>query len=147
MSEEVLMRLRTLWEVRLSRIPDVAPGDRTRELGAFAELFASGKFEKQWALEHLREVVSMGERVDLDRDVMEYLVSCAPDMPLLTVRCLDGLIEGSREDWRISVSRETIREILSAAIQSADVDAQREAKEVANRLIARGYSDFYDLAQ
>jgi hypothetical protein len=146
-SEEILTRLRTLGEMRLSSIPKVAPGDRTRELGAFAELFASGKFEKQWALEQLREVVTLGERVDLNRDVIEYLASCAPDMPLLTVRCLEGLIEGSREDWRISVRRETIRDILSAAIQSADVDAQREAKEVANRLIARGYSDFYDLAQ
>ncbi len=78
---------------------------------------------------------------------MEYLANCAPDMPLLTVRCLEGLIEGTREYWRISVRGKTIREILAAATQGTDVDAQREASRVANRLVARGYSDFEDLAR
>jgi len=146
-SEEVLTRLRTLWEVRLGSLPEAVPDNRTRELGAFAELFASGKFDKQWALEQLSEVVSLEGQVDLDRDVMQYLASCALDMPLLTVRCLEGLIERTREDWRIFMRRETVREILAAAIQSTNIDAQREAKELANRLVARGYSDFHDLAQ
>jgi hypothetical protein len=146
-SEKVLTRLRALWEVRLKSVPEVAPDHRRRELGAFAKLFASGKFDKAWALEQLSEVVSWGGQVDLDRHVMEYLASCAPDMPLFTVRCLEGLIEGTRAYWRISVRGETIRGILAAATQSADVDAQREAKKVANRLVARCYSDFGDLAR
>jgi hypothetical protein len=145
--EEILTRLQALWEMRLRSIPEVVPDHRGKELGAFAELFASGKFDKRWALEQLSEVVSLGGEVDLDQDVLEYLASCAPDMPLLTVRCLEGLIEETGKDWRISVRRETIREILYAAIQSSDVDAWQEAKEVANRLVAYGYSDFQDLAR
>jgi hypothetical protein len=146
-SEEILRRLKTLGEVRLSNIPEVAPDDRARELGAFAGLFASGRFDKQWALEQLSKIVFLGGKVDLDQDITEYLASCAPDMPLLSVRCLEGLIEGNRDDWRIFVRKETIRELLVSAIQGSNRDAQREAKEVANRLVARGYSDYYDLAR
>jgi hypothetical protein len=144
-SEEVLTRLRALWEMRLRSMPEAAPDHRARELGAFAELVATGKFDKRWALEQLNEVVALGGQVDLDRGVIDYLADCASDMPSLVVRCLEGLIEETREEWRIFATRDSIREILTAAAQSSDADPQRGAREVANRLVARGYSDFQDL--
>jgi hypothetical protein len=144
-SEELLTRLRALWEIRLRSLSEVAPDHRARELGAFAELFATGKFDQQWALEQLHEAVASDGRVDLDRTVIDYLTDRASDMPLLVVRCLEGLIEGVREDWRIFVTRDAILKILTASAQSADGDAQRAAREVANRLVARGYSDFQNL--
>jgi hypothetical protein len=144
-SEEVLTRLRALWEIRFRSLSEVAPDHRARELGAFAELFATGKFDQQWALEQLNEAVALGGRVDLDRVVIDYLTDHASGMPLLVVRCLEGLIEGVKEDWRIFVKRDAIREIITAAAQSTHADAQRAAREVANRLVARGYSDFQNL--
>jgi hypothetical protein len=54
---------------------------------------------------------------------------------------------GNSDYWRISVRRELIRDILATVIQSADVDAQREARGVANRMVARGFSDFDALAR
>jgi hypothetical protein len=143
-SEETLTRLQTLWEVRIRSMPEVAPDHRAEELGAFTELFASGKFDKRWALEQLNQAVSFGQ-VNLDRDITEYLATCAADMPLLAVRCLKQLIDSTREFWRVSARGKDIRNILTAANRSVDVDAQREARELANRLVARGYPDFQDL--
>lgn len=146
-SEEVLARLRTLWEVRLNSLKELAPDQRAKELGAFVDMFASGKFNRRWSMEQLNEALSLGAQVDRDRDVMEFLTSHASDMPLLAVRCVGKIIETTEEHWRMLVRRESIREILTLATRSTDEEAQREAKEQANRLVARGYSDFNDLTQ
>jgi hypothetical protein len=146
-SEEVLTRLRTLWEVRCNRLKELAPDQRANELGAFVDMFASGKFDGRWSMEQLNEALSLGAQVDRDRNVIEYLTSHASDMPLLAVRCVGKIIETTKEHWRMLVRRESIREILTVATRSTDEEAQREAKEQANRLVARGYSDFNHLAQ
>jgi len=144
-SEELLTRLRALSEIRLGRMPKVAPDHRARELGAMAALFATGKFDSRWALEQVNKVVTLGGNVDFDREVIDYLTACASAMPTLVVRCLEGFIEAVREEWRILAARDSIRKILTTAARTQDVNAQQGAREVANRLVARGYSDFQDL--
>ena len=142
-SEDILARLRDLWDFRR----EIASEARISELEAFAEFFASGQFDKRWALEQLNAALTLSGQVVLDRQVAEYLVDCVPEEPLLAVRCLRNILEATRESWRISVRQARVRGVLTTAIQGTDEAAQQEARELANRLVARGFSSFQDLAQ
>ena len=140
-SEDVLARLRDLWDFR----GEIASEARVSELKAFAGFFASGQFEKRWALEQLDAALSLSGQVVLDRQLAEYLTDCVPEEPLLAVRCLRSTIEVTRESWRVSVRQASIRDVLTTAIQGTDQAARQEARELANRMVARGFADFQDL--
>jgi hypothetical protein len=55
------------------------------------------------------------------------------------------LVEGDTEGWHIDVWREEATVIFKSARDSGDADAQRLARELINRLIAKGNRRFEDL--
>jgi len=146
-SDEVLNRLKMLWEQRLAAAQaSASPASHAAELAAFGWWFASAKFDNTWAIDQLLEVLRLVGKVDADRRVVERLAVLVVDMPRQTVKCLHRIVEGDEKRWNILGWREHARMILAAAIQGSDSEA-RQAVDLVHRLGARGYLDFRDLLQ
>jgi len=143
-SPEILGRLKYLWEKRIE-LAKQAPEYHKSEISAFGWWFISRKFEGEWAISQLLDVLSIAGKVERDDSVIEQLAVLVERMPLQCILCLRAIAEGDREGWRIYMAREHVRSILSATIHSPNSEAAEEAKKLINYLGSRGYFEFGDL--
>lgn len=142
----VLERLRAFWVWRLEVARAASsPASHAQELGAFGWWFVSGRFDDTWSMDRLLESLRLGWDADPNHVIVERLAALAPAMPMPAVECLELIIEGDKEGWRIHGWRAEARAILAAAVKSGDERARRSAVDLINRLSARGNLDFRDL--
>jgi hypothetical protein len=112
----------------------------------FSWWFASGKFDSNWAIAQLKDVIRLVKDIDYDDQLLPHLVALAPLMPLSVVECLSLMADELRsEDWSFSYYQEDSGTILLTALQSGDEASHRLAEDLINRLLARGIADFRDL--
>jgi len=139
---EILSRLQTLWNSRLevARRPGSVSNYRD-EMAAFGWWFASGKFDEEWSLTQLREVLLLEKKVDGDDFVVERLAALAPKYPRIVVECLGLMIEGDEEGYGVEMWRDSAQELLRVALNTDDA-ARREATVLINRISARGAIDY-----
>jgi hypothetical protein len=138
----ILDRLRALWEARVDAVRASDGEEDGRELSAFGSWFRSGKFDETWAFEQLKVALSLAERIGHDFMVVERLAELAEEHPLEAVDCLRAIAEGQTEPWGIMGFRDEAREILKAALSSADSAARNAATDLVHRLGAMGHLDF-----
>ena len=102
-SEGILNRLTSFWEYRLAEIKaSDSPPAHESEIAAFGWWFVSGKFEDDWALSQLTEVLRMVGTVDLaDREVVGRLADLMLLRPKQAITCLRLMVEGAKESWRV----------------------------------------------
>lgn len=143
---EILERLKSLWLKRFGLVRAAGKGSpESEESRSFGSWFISKKFENKWAIEQLREVLLIAGRVGSDHLVVERLAGLVKEMPSRSIECLSMIVEGDTDGWGILVWREHARTVLSAAINSQDVEAQNSAVNLIHRLGARGYFEFRDI--
>jgi len=141
-----LARLKELWEWRLAEVRSLPPSDRRAELSSFGWWFTSEKFSETWSLKQLQEALKYANWAEPDDDVVEQLAKLAPQKPMVAVECLAMMTEGDQQGWATGYSWvPSIRTIVSAALHSSDVRARRAARELVNRLGAKGFLQFRDL--
>jgi hypothetical protein len=143
-SPEILGRLKHLWEERLE-LAKQSPEYHKSEISAFGWWFVSRRFEDEWAISQLLDVLSIAGRVERSHSVIEQLATLVDRMPLQCILCLRAIAEGDREGWWIYMAREQVRTILSVALHSSSDRAAEEAKKLINYLVSRGYLEFRDL--
>ena len=61
------------------------------------------------------------------------------------VAALSVLIDASENPWFVLGTRDEIRAILRAGLESEDEAVRQSARQTTNRLLARGHVDFRDL--
>jgi hypothetical protein len=144
---DLLERLQKLWEWRVSEVRNALPSDsQSSDLKWFRWWFASRKFNSNWAIAQLMEVLRLAKQIDFDKDVLHHLVTLGSSMPLATVECLGLMADSIQGDkWFLSSDQDYSRAILSTALQSGDEETRKAAKELINRLLARNYADLWDL--
>ena len=142
---EVLARLRQLFEYRLQVIRDGSSESASGELVPFGWWFSSQRFEDNWAIARLKEVLELAGMVEPDHMVVENLASLADRKPLESVDCLRLMVRGAKEHWRIYHWREKARIILSTALHVADAEPRQAATDLVNQLGALGFFEFRDL--
>jgi hypothetical protein len=148
-SPMVLDRLQRLWEWRLAVLQqraDAAP----EELKGFGWWFGSGKFDDDWALGQLHDLLASEGAVDPDHTVAERLAALRRERLAQVVACLSLLIDATyrhpaQRSWFVTATRDDIRVILREGIAAEDAETRRVARETVNRLIARGHTEFADL--
>ena len=146
-SEEILNRPASLWEYRLAETKaSDSPSSHESEIAAFGWWFVSGKFEDDWALNQLTEVLRLVGTVDLaDREVVGRLADLMSLRPKQAITCLRLMVEGAKESWRVQGWGNYLRKILQTAIQDPDHEIQQAAVQLIHLLGARGYSEFREL--
>jgi len=139
---KTLERLRSLWKARLFEAKTAERKDEfTNEMSAFGWWFASGKFDDKWALEQLLEALRITNKLEADRLVVERLTMMSEEMPILTIRCLEYLVKGDKEGWKMYGWREHVKKILSGVLQAGG-EAAPMAEEMIHYLGSRGYLEF-----
>jgi hypothetical protein len=146
---QVLERLQRLWEWRLGVLQQRADTD-LEELKGFGWWFGSGKFEDDWALLQLHELLASEGTVDPDHTVAERLAALRHKRIAQVVACLSLLIDAAQrhaaqQPWFVTAARDEIRAILEEGIRAADPETGRLARATVSRLIARGYTQFGEL--
>ena len=138
---EVTPRLRALWEWRAEASRDDAAA-HAEEMAAFGWWFPYEGLDEDWALEQLEASLTIASKVDIDHAVVERLAALAPPHPALTVRCFGLMIDGAEEDWQIRHWSSHAETVLTEALRSGDLEADRMARALINRLATRGFLDF-----
>ena len=140
---EFLECLKILWGKRLQAAKmSITPDSHRYEMAAFGWWFASGKFEDRWTMEQLLESLRIAGKTESEDDVLEKLEGVVQSMPKEAVECLELMVRGDKEGWRIYGWQEHIKPILSKALQTV---AASTAEDLIHYLGSRGYLDFGDL--
>ncbi|MDF0555919.1 hypothetical protein [Kamptonema sp. UHCC 0994] len=144
---DLLQRLQRLWECRVSQVKSAKENNaQASDLKFFSWWFNSGKFDSNWALAQLKDVIRLVKDIDYDNHLLNHLVALAPLMPLSVVECLSLMVDELRSgDGSLSYYQEDSRTILLTALQSGDKTSHTLAEDLINRLLARGIADFRDL--
>jgi hypothetical protein len=143
--DEVLDRLRRLWEIRRD-----AKKDRSgyaQELAAFGWWPAARKFDESWAMAQLTDILSYTAKVTPEGQVLQWLAELADRLPRESIRCLELISEGSGWDFGLSVWEGHIVSILRAALRAPQSEAREAAQALIDRLGSRGQRQFRNLLQ
>jgi hypothetical protein len=139
-----ISRLQALWARRLQAVRASEDREAAEELRGYAWWFASGQFDPAWSLSELEAMLEAGARVEADHLVAERLAALRADHPLEVLRTLEPLIEHGTREWFVLGARDQITAILSDGL-AAGGEAESRARDLANRLVARGHREFESL--
>lgn len=147
LTDAQIERLKDLWRQRFEAFV-AAPESHREEVGGFGWWFASSeKIPDDWLIEQLLQVLEHRAPVDDAHGVIERLADLAPQRPYQAVRALRLMVPIQQEPGLLYGWREPTRRLISAALIADDDKAREEAADVLNELLARGYSDYDDLAK
>jgi hypothetical protein len=133
-----------LQELFARRLAAVSEGADPEELRGFAWWFASGVFDDEWSLNQLRAVLNIGLILHPDHVVAGRLAELREQHMLEAVQLLELLIEGGSRQWFVLGARESITAIIQDAL-AAGGEAESHARDLINRLVSRGHTDFQRL--
>jgi len=146
--DPVVRRFVALWEYRLRSIEQGLGTDNDpNELSAFGAWFVSDKFDIEWSLQQLNRSLQIVGETDPDHLVVKKLAKIAAQFPKESVQCLELLIKGDKNGWKIGLWRDSARAILTTALQSHNEGVMKSAKDLINFLMSRGQFEFRDLLQ
>ncbi len=129
--DTILARLRALWEWRVSVARSSEEKEEfTKELEQIGWWFASGKFDEDWALSQLVEVVDTWASVEPMHLVAERLCGAAERRPLDSIRVLAGLVGADKKGWRLPGFRKEARTILTMTLASGDPKAIERSRQL-----------------
>jgi len=139
-SPEQLTKLQQLWEaiVEQSKV-DLSKATALEEFGGW---FASGRFDPEWALNHLAYAASHSDNINLDFAALEYLELIAEDYPELSLKALSSMVDGARERWAVSTWSENATNIIRNAYVANIGKSKELATALANKLVAKGYNEY-----
>jgi len=138
----IINRLQRLWEERILRAQEDCTNHQ-KELSAFGWWFVSNKFDLDWAINQLINVLTLSHRIEPVHMVLEQLTTAADTYPKESVKCLGMIAEGEQEGWNLYANRGHIQRILEKAMQNRN--AREAAIRVINYLGSRGFLEFRNL--
>jgi hypothetical protein len=141
LTDAMSVRLCSLWERRLAAVRHPNRESATEELRGFGLWFVSGRLEASWSLQQLVAVVNAGGRIDSDHAVAERLANLRESHLAAVLHALDLLIDAGTTPWFVIGARDDIEIMLVSGLTAEGEPAER-AREIVNRLVARGHVDF-----
>lgn len=144
----ILERSKVLWESRIA-VAKKAQNQSIyeNEMSAFGWWFASGKFDEKWSSDQYLDALEIGKKTQTDYFVAEHLVELVKILPLESVKILSKMVLVDKPGWIVLGNKNEVKAILSTALNAPEQTAQEEARNLINRLVARGYIEFNDLLQ
>ena len=141
-----LERAKLLWDSRFAVAKTSGnKNEYEKEMSAFGWWFASGKFDAKWSSDQYLEALEIGRKTQSDYFVVERLGELVKTLPIEAVKILDKMILEDKPGWVVMGNKGEISNILSIALQSPEAEAKTQAKNLINRLVARGHTDYNDL--
>lgn len=145
LSTPIRQRMEELFEWRLA-VGEAAPEKHQHELRSFGVWFSSGKLEDAWALEMLQKVVGLVGAPTFGHSVVDGLVDVARRDPVAAVDLLAGMLARPENEWDDFAWRDSVEEVLRIAHESEDPGAVPSMREIVDRYVRRGRTEFRTLA-
>lgn len=143
-------RAQRLWEWRMESAESarMSPGGShyNEELTNFGHWVTCGAFPEDWWLEHLLRALDITHWVEPDGLVLKKVAEVSSRHPLESAAIATELLLNDRHAFLASGYREAFKAIVEAAIGSSLPVAKRKGRDLANRLVARGYSEYRPFA-
>lgn len=138
--DEHIKKLIELWEA----IVVITKNDDTKleALEEFGTWFASGKFDPKWSLEQLTYAASKVGNIHLDFAALEYMETLVQQYPAECIKALSAMVDGTRERWSVASWSKNATAIIQAAYNSKNASVKQSAKNLANKLVAKGYTEY-----
>jgi hypothetical protein len=144
--KKVLERLKALWERRLGTARTATrSASYAAELASFGWWLISRKFEDNWCIEQLEDVLKLTGNVGPDHLVVKRLAELSTATPGPMIDCLGLMIDGVKESWRVDAWTRETTTIIQNALKSEHSEVRQAAAQLINRLSARGHVGFRDL--
>jgi uncharacterized protein YbaA (DUF1428 family) len=142
-NEEHIKKLIELW----GKIVELTKNDNTKleALEEFGTWFASGKFDPKWSLEQLTYAASKAGNINLDFAALEYMEKIAGQYPSESIKALSAMVDGTKERWSVSSWSSNATAIIQAAYNYDDDSIKQSAKDLANKLVAKGYTEYRNI--
>ena len=138
-------RLRALWTARYEVASAAADKDLFREeISGFGWWFASEQFDEEWISQQYLLALEFGSKTRTHHFVADRLVHLVNHHPSEALQILSKIIDLDQPSWIVMGSRDDIFSILRTALQ-ADEQSQKTAREIINRLVARGNAEYAGL--
>ncbi len=62
--------------------------------------------------------------------------------PVEAIKALSAMVDGTRDRWSVSSWSKNATEIIKIAYNSSNEDAKQVAKVLANKLVAKGHTEY-----
>lgn len=146
-----LDRACALWEHRIGLAEEVKAAGRSLEVHrdeivAFGAMVDSDLVSSDWWLAQLERVLALVHWVEPDFIVLKNLAEDVGAHLGRVVEAATQLLIHDPEGYMHHASRREYITIVEAGARSTDPDVQNKARELANRLAAKGMSDFRPFA-
>ncbi len=138
---EMASRAKDLWEHRLAEGRN-APANHARELGAFGWWAKAPGLEPDWRIAQVATVLELAGSIDPAFIVVEFLARTVETHALQAVRCLAAIAQSQEDHGGFTMWSGEAEAILASALESGDAAAQKEARELVNVMVARGYGGY-----
>ena len=139
-------RLIVLWEARVATAESKVQ-DCTEELPAFGWWFTSEKLEIKSSVHLLRRGLTVMGNSQPDHLVIERLAILAKDQPEEAIQCLSLMVGSDLDGTAVFTWRKHARDLLTEALVSSSPEAKSGARDLVNRLVARGFVEFAALLE
>jgi len=142
---------RALWERRIRLAEEANAAGRPLEahhdeIVAFGAMVDSGLFSSDWWLTQLERVLALVHWVEPDFTVLKSLAENVDNHPGRVVEAATQLLIYDPEGYMHNAARGEYLTIVEAGVNSTDPEVVVKARELANRLAAKGMSDFRPFA-
>jgi hypothetical protein len=141
---EMISRATALWENRLAEGRDNV-ASHSRELAAFGWWTRISSLALDWRVAQVATVLDLTGTIQPDFIVLEFLEEAVAQHPLEAVRCVAAIARSQFERGGFTMWSDEAKGILSTALKSGNAAAAKEAREVVNMLVARGYVGYAEL--
>lgn len=138
-----IKKLIELWDA----IVELTKNDpaKLEALEEFGTWFASGKFDPNWSLGQLTYAASKAGNINLDFAALEYLEAIAEQYPAEAIKALSAMVDGTRDRWSVSSWSKNTTAIIKTVYSSDDSTIKQLALDLANKLVAKGYTEYRDI--
>lgn len=141
--KDELKKLIKLWDAIVKRTQEDTT--KVEALEEFGTWFASGKFDPKWSLEQLAYSASKAGEIHLDFAALEYMETLAEKYPTESLKALSAMVDGTKERWSVSSWSKNATAIIQTAYNSSDNSVKRLATALANKLVAKGYTEYRNI--
>lgn len=141
--KDELKKLIKLWDAIVKRTQEDTT--KVEALEEFGTWFASGKFDPKWSLEQLAYSASKAGEIHLDFAALEYMETLAEKYPTESLKALSAMVDGTKERWSVSSWSKNATAIIQTAYNSSDNSVKRLATALANKLVAKGYTEYHNI--
>ena len=112
MPEEVLDRLKKLWEWRISELASKSEAIGLKEPEQLGSWFISGKLDEAWALQQLLVALRLCKKSEPSHLVMQRLAERASTDTKDVLEALKLIAEGEEDAWRIRTGDNSKRQLI-----------------------------------